>query len=143
MKEHIYFVYMIASKSRVLYIGMTNNLCHRVWEHKSDQIDGFTKTYKCHRLVFFESFDDVAKAIDREKQLKRWNRTKKRWLISLNNPTWKILRASGTHGIKFTPEKQQVPPRAVDWQSQSTDLVGMTELKKMQELKKKINAQTN
>jgi putative endonuclease len=112
MKEHTYFVYMIASRSRVLYIGMTNDLRHRVWEHKNDLIDGFTKTYKCHRLVFFESFDDVANAIDREKQLKRWNRTKKDWLISLKNPTWEDLASEWYTRHQFAPQKQQVPPRA-------------------------------
>jgi len=71
-------VYMVASKSRVLYIGMTNNLHRRIFEHKNDLVEGFTRQYKCHRLVYFESFDDVNKAIDREKQLKRWNRTKER-----------------------------------------------------------------
>jgi len=82
MKEHHYSVYMVASKSRALYIGMTNNLHRRIFEHKNDLIEGFTRQYKCHRLVYYESFDDVNKAIDREKQLKRWNRTKKEWLIS-------------------------------------------------------------
>src|SRR5438128_810793 len=91
MKEHNYSVYMHASRSRVLYIGMTNNLHRRVWEHKNDLIDGFTKGYKCHRLVYYESFDDVANAIDREKQLKRWNRTKKEWLIHQRNPTWEDI----------------------------------------------------
>jgi putative endonuclease len=112
MRERTYFVYMIASRSRVLYIGMTDNLRHRVWEHKHDLIDGFTKTYKCHRLVLFESFDEVAKAIDREKQLKRWNRVKKGWLISLKNPTWEDLAGDWYTQHQFTPGKQQVPPRA-------------------------------
>ena len=112
MKEHNYFVYMIASRSRALYIGMTNKLHRRVWEHKNDLINGFTRTYKCHRLVYFQSFDDVAKAIDREKQLKRWNRTKKLWLISLKNPTWEDLAGEWYTRHQFTPEKQQVPQRA-------------------------------
>jgi len=77
MQEHNYFVYVVASKSRVLYIGMTNNLERRIFEHKNDLIDGFTRRYKCHRLVYYESFDDVKKAIDREKQLKRWSREKR------------------------------------------------------------------
>jgi putative endonuclease len=77
MKRHSYHVYMVASKSRGLYIGMTNNLERRVFEHKNSLIDGFSKQYRCHRLVYYESFDDVTKAINREKQLKRWDRTKK------------------------------------------------------------------
>jgi len=74
MKRHCYCVYIVASKSRVLYIGMTNNLERRVFEHRNDLIDGFSKQYRCHRLVCYESFDEVQSAIDREKQLKRWSR---------------------------------------------------------------------
>jgi putative endonuclease len=81
MKDHCYSVYMIASKSRVIYIGMANDLTRRVFEHKNGLVEGFTKQYRCHRLGYYESFDDAAKAIDREKQLKRWSRVKKVWLI--------------------------------------------------------------
>ena len=70
-KDHCYTVYIIASKSRVIYIGMTNDLSRRVFEHKNGLVEGSTKQYRCHRLVYYESFDDVTKAIDREKQLKR------------------------------------------------------------------------
>jgi putative endonuclease len=112
MKEHNYFVYMIASKSRVLYIGMTSNLHRRVAEHKSDLIEGFSKDYKCHRLVYFQSFDDVNKAIDREKQLKRWNRTKKEWLIAQRNPTWEDLSAEWHLRHQFQPERRfRINPR--------------------------------
>ena len=111
MKEHNYSVYMLASRSRVLYIGMTNNLHRRVWKQKNDLIDGFTKGYKCHRLVYYESFDDVANAIDREKQLKRWNRTKKEWLIHQRNPTWEDIAGEWYLRHQYKPEKQ-VPPRA-------------------------------
>jgi len=109
MKRHCYFVYIVASKSRVLYIGITNALDRRVWEHKNDLIDGFSKQYRCHRLVYYESFDDVRKAIDREKQLKRWNRAKKVWLIEQMNPTWEDLAANQEHRYGL---KQQVPPLA-------------------------------
>jgi putative endonuclease len=112
MKEHIYFVYMIASASRVLYIGMTNDLHRRVWEHKNDLIEGVTRTYRCHRLVYYESFDDVNKAIDREKQLKRWNRAKKEWLIAQSNPTWEDLATQWFLRHQFEPEQKRVPPRA-------------------------------
>src|SRR5271165_5000386 len=104
MREYNYFVYMIASRSRVLYIGMTNNLHRRVWEHKNDLVEGFTRQYKCHRLVYCESFDDVNKAIDREKQLKRWNRAKKEWLIKLKNPMWEDLAAEWYLRHQFQPE---------------------------------------
>jgi putative endonuclease len=107
MNRHCYFVYMVASKSRVLYIGMTARLDQRIREHKQDLIDGFSKQYRCHRLVYYESFDDVKKAIDREKQLKRWNRAKKDWLIERVNPTWEDL----AEGLGERIQKQ-VPPLA-------------------------------
>jgi putative endonuclease len=107
MRRHCYFVYIVASKSRTLYIGITNSLNRRVWEHKNDLIDGFSKQYRCHRLVYYELFDDVEKAIDREKQLKRWNRAKKVWLIERMNATWEDLAENQLHG--YPPEKR-VPP---------------------------------
>ena len=92
--EYIYYVYMTQSASRrALYIGMTNNLRKRVWQHKNHVWEGFTDDYNCTRLVYWESFDDVANAIDREKQLKRWRREKKTWLIERKNPGWKDLAA--------------------------------------------------
>ena len=111
MERRSYCVYMVASKSRVLYIGMTNNLERRIFEHKNDVIEGFSKKYKCHRLVYYESFDDVTKAINREKQLKRWNRTKKVFLIERENPTWEDLAAEWFIRHRYVPEKQ-VPPLA-------------------------------
>ena len=111
VKRHCYFVYMAASKSRVLYIGMTNDLHRRMYEHKNDLINGFTKQYRCHRLVYFESFDEVAQAIDREKQLKRWSRVKKEWLIKNSNPTWEDRAAEWYSRHPYQPEKQ-VPPLA-------------------------------
>ena len=111
MKDHTYSVYIIASKSRAIYIGMTNHLERRTYEHKKDLVDGFSKTYRCHRLVYYESFDDVLKAIDREKQLKRWNRKKKVWLIERQNSTWEDLAEQLFSKHQFEPEKQ-VPPLA-------------------------------
>jgi len=111
MKDHCYTVYIIASKSRVIYIGMTNDLSRRVFEHKNGLVEGFTKQYRCHRLVYYESFDDVTKAIDREKQLKRWSRRKKVWLIVRRNPTWEDLSADWFTRHMYQPEKQ-VPPHA-------------------------------
>jgi putative endonuclease len=107
MKRRCYFVYMVASKSRVLYIGMTNNLERRVWEHQHDLIDGFTRQYRCHRVVYYESFDRVENAIQREKQLKRWNRVKKASLIERVNPTWEDLSAGWGQ-----PIEKQVPSLA-------------------------------
>jgi putative endonuclease len=111
MKRHCYFVYITASRSRVIYIGMTNDLHRRMFEHRNGVIEGFTKQYRCHRLVHFESFDDVAKAIDREKQLKRWSRVKKLWLIERRNPTWEDLAAEWYARHQYQPDKQ-VPPLA-------------------------------
>ena len=111
MERRTYCVYMVASKSRVLYIGITNNLERRVFEHKNDVIEGFSRQYKCHRLVYCDSFDDVTKAINREKQFKRWNRTKKVFLIERENPTWEDLAAEWFIRHRYAPEKQ-VPPLA-------------------------------
>ena len=111
MKDHCYSVYIIASRSRVIYIGMTNDLSRRVYEHKNDLTEGSCKKYRCHRLVYNESFDDVTKAIDREKQLKRWSRVKKVWLIERGNPTWADLAEEWFTRHMYEPDKQ-VPPLA-------------------------------
>ena len=87
-----YYVYILASKRNgTLYIGITNSLIRRVYEHKNGLIDGFTKKYKVHNLVFYERFDDVKSAIRCEKQLKKWNRKWKIDLIEKDNPEWKDL----------------------------------------------------
>lgn len=85
-------VYILTSKRNgTLYIGVTSNLRKRVWEHKHDLVDGFTKRYQTHDLVFYELHDDISAAISREKQLKKWNRKWKLQLIEQSNPTWKDL----------------------------------------------------
>lgn len=86
-----FYMYIMASKNRALYIGMTNGLTKRVWQHKFEDINGFTKKYKVNRLVHWESFDDVRNAINREKELKGWTRAKKIALIEELNPKWKDL----------------------------------------------------
>ena len=86
-----YFVYIMASKSRRLYIGVTNDLERRVFEHKSKSIEGFTAKYNIDRLVYFAETGDVVAAIEREKQLKGWLRAKKIVLIQSENPTWTDL----------------------------------------------------
>lgn len=75
----------------MLYIGVTNNLERRVYEHKMKLNEGFTKKYNLHQLVYYEDTDDIGHAIEREKQLKRWRREKKVWLIEQLNPSWKDL----------------------------------------------------
>jgi putative endonuclease len=92
MKEHCYSVYMMQSTSRhVLYIGITSDLRARVWQHKHGSFEGFTDRYKCHRLVYYERYQDVHRAIGREKQLKGWRREKKDRLVETLNPHWKDL----------------------------------------------------
>ena len=91
MRVKQYFVYMMASHSKVLYIGVTDNLAKRVYQHKNNLLEGFTKKYKCHQLVYFEETNDVLSAISREKQLKKWRREKKEFLINKMNPNWQDL----------------------------------------------------
>lgn len=83
-----YSVYIMGSLSGTLYIGMTGNLHRRVFEHKFHRIEGFTDRYQVERLQYWESFDEVAQAINREKQLKGWKRAKKIALIESLNPHW-------------------------------------------------------
>jgi putative endonuclease len=87
----IYYVYVMASRSRVLYTGVTNDLTRRVNEHKRGLMDGFTKKYRVTRLVHFEEFADVRDAIAREKAIKGWNRSRKVKLVEGRNPTWEDL----------------------------------------------------
>ena len=89
--EHRYSTYIVCSRSGTLYIGMTNNLYRRVLEHKDGEVEGFASKYHCDRLVYYEDFDDVLKAIGREKQLKGWRRSKKIALIESTNPRWEDL----------------------------------------------------
>ena len=87
-----YCVYILSSqKNGTLYIGITHNLVKRVWEHKNEKIDGFTKKFKIHHLVYFEQHSNPESAIKREKQIKKWNRLWKIRLIEEKNPEWKDL----------------------------------------------------
>jgi putative endonuclease len=86
-----YYVYIMASRSGVLYTGVTSDLNKRVGEHKEAQIPGFTKRYKVHRLVYYETTNDVNAAIAREKQIKRWRREKKVKLVETINRGWDDL----------------------------------------------------
>ena len=86
------YVYIMASKNNtVLYVGVTSNLPRRVYEHKTGLIEGFTKQYNIHKLVYAEKFDNIKAAILREKQLKGWSRAKKDALITAANPDWSEL----------------------------------------------------
>jgi putative endonuclease len=103
--DHSYWTYPVASRSGTLYIGVTNNLERRIQEHKNGQIEGFSCKYHCDRLVYYERFDDIRKAIDREKQLKGWRREKKIALIESRNPRWEDL-AEKWDGKWPLPENQ-------------------------------------
>ena len=84
-----YYVYFLTNKTNeVLYIGVTNNLERRLYEHREGTADSFSKKYRTHKLVYFEAFSDPVNAITREKQLKRWRREKKDTLVKLQNPDW-------------------------------------------------------
>ncbi len=85
----MYYVYILTNKSNsVMYIGMTNELARRLYEHKTERVEGFTEKYHVHKLVYFEEYTDVNAAIVREKQLKKWTREKKNGLVEAKNPSW-------------------------------------------------------
>jgi putative endonuclease len=90
-RDHNYYVYIVASRTHVLYCGVTNNIWKRVEEHREAGISGFTEMYRCTRLVWYERYQYILHAIEREKQIKRWRREKKIWLIEETNPTWADL----------------------------------------------------
>ena len=87
-----YYVYILTNwKGNVMYIGVTNDLERRLYEHKHELVEGFTKRHHVHKLVYYEETSDVRAAIEREKQLKNWARAKKNALVETMNPTWKDL----------------------------------------------------
>lgn len=90
-KQYQYYVYIASSISKKIYIGVTNDLKRRMYEHKNDLTEGFTKKYKIKKLVYYEETNDIRCAIEREKQLKKWRREKKIKLIEKNNFQWKDL----------------------------------------------------
>ena len=89
-----YFVYIMTNRSGTLYVGMTSNLPGRVYQHQNRVHEGFTSRYHVYRLVFFEEFSQVDDAIARERQIKRWGKTKKLVLIGRMNPEWRDLSSS-------------------------------------------------
>jgi len=102
-----YYVYIVASWSGVLYTGVTNNLERRVYEHQKGLVPGFSKKYKTHRLVYYESSNNVESAIVREKQIKGWIRSKKECLIQQHNPAWRDLMT------------EQIDSSSAIWQNQN------------------------
>ena len=92
MTSKTYYVYILASKRNgTLYIGVTNDLKRRIYEHKNNLIKGFTEKYNIHNLVYYEETNDVSVAIKREKQIKSWSRKKKISLIEKENPVWRDI----------------------------------------------------
>ena len=86
-----YYVYIMTNRSRTLYVGVTNDLERRVYEHKSESVEGFTKRYRMNRLIYFDVTSNVEGAITREKVIKGWRRSKKIDLMEQTNPGWKDL----------------------------------------------------
>jgi len=85
-------VYMLASqRNGTLYVGVTSDLVKRIWEHKQDMVEGFTRKYQVHDLVYFEQHEDMHQAIQRESQIKKWNRAWKIELLEKSNPGWRDL----------------------------------------------------
>ena len=99
------WAYIMSSHSRCLYIGVTSDLHGRVWEHKNGVLEGFSKKYKTHDLVYQEFLYDIESAIAREKQLKGWSRAKKIALIEKINPGWEDLAPSFDHLGPSTPAR--------------------------------------
>jgi len=92
VKTKQFYVYILCSKRNgTLYIGVTSDLIKRIYEHKNDLVDGFTKKYGIHRLVWYETHDSAESAITREKQMKKWKRAWKLKIIEQNNPKWNDL----------------------------------------------------
>jgi putative endonuclease len=90
--ERSYYVYVLTNwNNRVMYVGVTNNLARRMYEHKHKLIKGFTTKYNINKLVYFEECGDIKEALEREKEIKRWRRKKKDSLVSSLNPEWKDL----------------------------------------------------
>ena len=92
----VYYVYILTNwNDQVMYIGVTNDLERRLYEHRTGIIEGFTQKYNVHKLVYYEVTGDVKAALAREKQLKKWSRTKKNELVRAMNPDWKDLAPTG------------------------------------------------
>ena len=104
--EKVYYVYITSSYLRVLYIGITSNIAHRVFQHKAGALGGFTARYNVTSLVHYERFYSVSNAIAREKELKAWRREKKVALIESKNPKWEDLSYQWFRKHRWQPEKK-------------------------------------
>ncbi len=106
-----YFVYIMSNRSKTLYTGVTNSLIRRVRAHKLGTGSGFAAKYKLDRLVYFERFEDIRNAIERERRIKGWLRIKKIALIVSVNPEWKDLSVEWYEHHLFEPEAAVSPLR--------------------------------
>ena len=102
----IYYVYILASQRRVLYIGMTSNIEHRVFQYKTHAFGGFTSKYNVTNLVYFERHGDVMTAIRREKEMKAWRREEKIQLIESTNPKWRDPSYGRYQRHQYQPDKR-------------------------------------
>jgi len=108
-----YFVYILASRSRNFYTGITGDLIRRMVEHRRGLVPGLTSRYRIFRLVHFESYGDVRQAIAREKEIKGWRREMKIWLVERHNPTWQDLAAQLPGIFRSGGSEKQIPhPRS-------------------------------
>ncbi|MGB7136820.1 MAG: GIY-YIG nuclease family protein [Acidobacteriaceae bacterium] len=118
MGDRRYYAYIVASRTRILYIGVTGTIEVRMQQHRNKSFEGFTADYNCNRLVWYESYDNPGRAIAREKQLKRWIRAKKLALIEKTNPTWIDLSEGWGQPIQPAPKpaeksrKPEPPPKS-------------------------------
>ena len=110
VRERRYYVYIMSSKSRVIYVGMTGFLMARVLRHRAGEGGEFTRRYRVHRLVYFESFQNVENAIARETEIKKWRREKKVELIRRENPTWEDLAAGWGEAVGMRVRKASSSP---------------------------------
>jgi putative endonuclease len=103
VREHNYYVYILTNwNHKVMYVGMTNDLERRVYEHKHKLVEGFTQRYNVRKFVYYEHTTDVYAAIAREKEIKKWRREKKNTLVETMNPDWKDL--SDEWGMEMSPD---------------------------------------
>ncbi|MBZ5531655.1 MAG: GIY-YIG nuclease family protein [Acidobacteriia bacterium] len=104
--QRCYFVYLLASLSGTLYVGLTDNLWKRMTQHKAGMFDGFTRKYKVNRLMYFETFSDATIAGHREQQIKKWRREKKVALFAKSNAQWRDLTPELSQVIGVPPLRQ-------------------------------------
>jgi methylglutaconyl-CoA hydratase len=123
-----FYVYILSSKSRTLYTGVTHDIYRRTWEHKNNLNSGFTRDYKVHRLVYYETFKYVNNAIAREKSIKGWLRRKKIALIEAENPTWEDLSATWFEGkqvLRFAQDDKAFVQKELLHRSATTLIPGL------------------